>query len=166
MKWWRTPGRSAVRAVIDTNVLVSGILSPAGHSSRIIAAMERRAFVPVFTDVTLLELKDAVTDPRQVRRFGWRLEPLNQVVAILTRHGLSLPQPELVRFSRDPDDDIFIALAVQASADYLVTRDDDLKGDAAVREHLEAHGVGLVTVREFLALLEAQEGEPGGSPSC
>ncbi len=64
-----------------------------------------------------------------------------------------------MRLCRDPKDDVYIALAIAAGAEYLVTRDDDLKDDVSIREHLAGHGCGVVTIREFVALLEDEQGQ-------
>jgi predicted nucleic acid-binding protein len=73
----------------------------------------------------------------------------------LRAFGEHLPVPgEIERIMRDADDDVFLALAVTAGVDYLVSGDKDFLGDPAVREHLAAHGVALVTVREFVETLE------------
>ncbi len=61
-----------------------------------------------------------------------------------------MPDPDIRRISRDPGDDIFIALAVAARAEYLVTRDDDLKRDLAVVSHLAEAGCEVVSVRAFI----------------
>lgn len=59
--------------------------------------------------------------------------------------------PSVERVSRDPRDDIFIAVAAASKADCLVSRDDDLKRDPAVLAYLDPLGVRVLSVREFLA---------------
>jgi len=58
-----------------------------------------------------------------------------------------LPQVHVVE--RDPDDDMIIACALHARADYIVTRDKDLLSLGAYQ------GVRMVTPRQFLDLLDA-----------
>jgi predicted nucleic acid-binding protein len=72
--------------------------------------------------------------------------------------GEWIEDPPLLALSRDPRDDIFIAVAATAGADFLVTRDDDLKRDPAVQEYLAGHGCAVVTVAEFVARLRPQPG--------
>lgn len=144
-----------MRAVIDTNVWVSGLLTPLSFSARVPRALADGLFSPVFCGRLLLELKDTITDRGFVRRNGLDLPALNRLIGLLTQRGEEFLDPvTFPTLCRDPDDDIFIALAVAAKVDYLVTRDDDLTGDEAVREHLSAAGVQIVTIREFVAILE------------
>lgn len=50
--------------------------------------------------------------------------------------------------SRDPDDDVVLAAAVEGRAEAIVTGDDDL---LSLREY---EGIAIVTPRRFLATLE------------
>lgn len=92
-----------------------------------------------------------------MNRYGLTLDDLNKLIRLLTVDGLVIPDPEVVPICRDPGDDVYVAVAIAAGADYLVTRDDDLKGDERVRSLLREAGVALVTIREFVAILESSE---------
>ena len=89
---------------------------------------------------------------------------MNRLIAALRASGEEIGPPTVVRVCRDPADDIFIAVAIDSHAEYLVTRDDDLKGDPNVVAYLRNQGTEVLTVREFLHLLE-QAGEPAPAPS-
>lgn len=65
----------------------------------------------------------------------------------------SIDDPPVVPITRDPKDDIFVALAIHSGAEYLVTRDDDLKRDPHVVEHLAAAGCEVISVRAFIEKL-------------
>ena len=143
-----------MRVVVDTNIWLSALFTPDGFSARILPALADRLFIPVFTSETLLEFKDAATDSGFLFRSRQRLDDLNRIIGLIVPLGVEMRDVEVAPLSRDPKDDIFIALAVASQADYLVTRDDDLKGDGRVREYLAANGVQLVTVREFVEVLE------------
>jgi predicted nucleic acid-binding protein len=95
-----------------------------------------------------------------VHRFG--LDPCKfaQFVSDLSDRAASFPDPVVTPTCRDPKDDIFIALAVTSRAEYLVTRDDELKRDPVVRDILKDAGTRLVTVREFAAILAGPLAKP------
>ena len=71
----------------------------------------------------------------------------------IMRAAHSLSDPPIVPITRDPKDDIFVALAISSDADFLVTRDDDLKRDLQVVEYLAAAGCEVISVRAFLEKL-------------
>src|ERR1700680_2009312 len=56
----------------------------------------------------------------------------------------------VVQLVRDPDDDMIIACAIAAGADYLVTRDKDL---LTLKEH---EGIAIITPEAFLMVLRSE----------
>jgi len=58
---------------------------------------------------------------------------------------------------RDPDDDAVLETAILGHAQYLVTRDDDIKGDNALISIMRSRGVEVLTVQRFLAQLQDVE---------
>jgi uncharacterized protein len=63
------------------------------------------------------------------------------------------PSGEL-RLCRDPDDDVVLETAILGEAQFVVSRDDDIKRDLDLMTHLRANGVEVVSVAQFLALLD------------
>lgn len=68
---------------------------------------------------------------------------------LLMRVAHSLEDPPVIPVTRDAKDDIFVALAVSSGAEYLVARDDDLKRDLQVVEHLAAAGCEVSRCARF-----------------
>jgi len=54
---------------------------------------------------------------------------------------------------RDPDDDEILEAAIHGKAQYLVTRDDDLKRDLDLIKMARRNRVRVVSVRQFLRRL-------------
>lgn len=54
-RWHAKSERNAVRAVIDTNILVSALLTPGGISAQLIAAIRSRSLTPVVSEMILAE---------------------------------------------------------------------------------------------------------------
>jgi putative PIN family toxin of toxin-antitoxin system len=111
------------RVVIDTNVLISGLLSTTSTPAK---ALERAVATAqlVGTTETLRELMTKLLSPKFDRYVSrerrdallLRLAPLIEIVEVL--------QP--IRASRDPKDDKFLEAAVNGRADVLVSGDKDL----------------------------------------
>jgi putative PIN family toxin of toxin-antitoxin system len=114
-----------VRAVIDVNVLVSGVLSSNGPSAEILRASRDGQFELVVSESLLAELKRTLAYPKLRKRI-----PPEKAAAFAhwVRDHSSLAEdpasPPPVR-SRDPDDDYLLALAIDRRA-YLITGDQDL----------------------------------------
>jgi putative PIN family toxin of toxin-antitoxin system len=74
------------------------------------------------------------------------------VEAWRTRTIIAAPASEFPR-CRDPQDDVVIAVAVAAHADYIVTADRDLLNDDTLQMALTGYGVRVASPTEFLASL-------------
>lgn len=143
-------GQSGVlRAVVDTNVWISALLNPQGTPASIATRLGRGEFECVLSPAMLRELTTVASGPRLRERFGLTAERVLKLLELLNGRSLMIPEPVTVAISRDPRDDMFVAVAVASRADALVTRDDDLKADPQVIRYLEASGVSVVTVRQF-----------------
>jgi putative PIN family toxin of toxin-antitoxin system len=114
-----------VRAVVDVNVLISGVLSAKGSSAEILRASRDGQFELVVSELLLAELGRTLAYPKLRKRI-----PPEKAAAFATWVGghSSLTEdpvsPPPVG-SRDPDDDYLLALAINRRA-YLVTGDKDL----------------------------------------
>jgi uncharacterized protein len=114
-----------VRAVVDVNLLISGILSAKGPSADILRASRDGLFELVISEMLLTELNRTLRYPKLRKRIP--PEKANAFANWIRDHGTVAEDPEgppPVR-SRDPDDDYLLALAIDRRA-YLVTGDQDL----------------------------------------
>lgn len=115
------------RLVLDTNLLVSGLISPAGAPNRLLRLWQADAFVLLVTPALLEEITDVLVRPLLRRRFALTAAEVEQ---FRTRLSLAAemvqPVASLPLSCRDPKDDMVLAAAFGGKADYLVTGDQDL----------------------------------------
>lgn len=138
-----------IKAVIDTNVLVSYALTKGETLSRLIDHWERETFVYLTSPPIIEELKEVLKRPHLRRKMAADPQPLIDLVEADTE--LTPGKLVLEGVCRDPKDEIFIACAVEGKADYIVTGDEDLL-DAG-----EYQGVKIIQPGEFVAMLDALE---------
>jgi putative PIN family toxin of toxin-antitoxin system len=106
-----------IRAVIDTNVLVSGLLSPAGNEALILLAIHQGLVHPCFSEEILEEYAGLLARPK----FAFPPDEIAAVLAMFRSRG-ELFQPDLsAAVSSDPADTKFLHCAQAAQADYIVT---------------------------------------------
>jgi putative PIN family toxin of toxin-antitoxin system len=110
-----------VRVVLDTNVLVSALLSPKGSPARIYAAWIEGRFTLLTSSEQLAELKATLAKPK-LRRFVHRAQT-GRLINELGVFAEIVSELTAVRRSPDPDDDFLLELAEGGQADYLVTGD-------------------------------------------
>jgi len=106
-----------IRAVIDTNVLVSGLLSAKGNEALILLAIHQGLVRPCLSDAIVREYVDVLARPK----FAFPPGEIAELLATMQRMGESItpvgPAPTL----SDPDDVKFLHCANTARAEYIVT---------------------------------------------
>jgi putative PIN family toxin of toxin-antitoxin system len=133
-----------LRAVLDTNILISALIVRSSPPAYVLYAWLAKRFTLVSSEAQLGEL-------RRVSRYG-HIRPLlkpcltGELVNRIRDRGVlveSLPKLDL---SPDPDDNLILGTVLAASADYLVTGD---RSDLLTLKKVE--NVSIVSSRGFLA---------------
>ncbi len=117
-----------VTAVYDCVVLLQAAGNPGGPAGACLDRAEGGAVRLVASPDTLTELTGVLARPK-VRRAFPRLTDVTvaEFLARLGRVAALLPiVPAVVRLARDPNDEMYLNLAVAADADALVTWDNDI----------------------------------------
>lgn len=140
-----------MRVLLDTHILVAGLLSPKGPPGRLLEVWLAGRFCLVTSAQQLDELRRVLDyehlrkriDPTQVRDFVENIEVLATTVD-------ELPD---VHASPDPADDAILAAAVAGKADFVVSGD---KADLLALQEIE--GIPIVTARTALERLGIDDG--------
>jgi putative PIN family toxin of toxin-antitoxin system len=137
-----------MRVVLDTNVLVSALIAPAGNPAAIYDAWEQGKFTLLTCTEHLEELRATLQKPRVAALIKpYRAGRLINQIKNLAENIGDLPR---VKRSSDPGDNFLLALAEAGNADYLVT--GDKSGLLALASHKSTR---IITARAFALLLAA-----------
>jgi putative PIN family toxin of toxin-antitoxin system len=139
---------SGVRVVIDTNVLVSSLLSRCGASFRLVQGLGSLQFQPIISPPLCLEYEDVLSRPGLLPDFSPQDMDdfldyfLSQCVECRIHF---LWRPHLP----DPKDDSVLELALAGGASFIVTHN--------TRHFCNADSLGIraVTPDQFLRILAA-----------
>jgi putative PIN family toxin of toxin-antitoxin system len=139
-----------VRAIIDTNVLLAGLLWH-GTPHALVEHVRNGTLTLISSPVLLAELADVVARPKfdtiLIRSNTSRERSLDEVRALAeVIEPVPLPAP----VCRDPDDDAVLALALAAQVDFIVSGDNDLLDLQAFES------IPIVSPVEALRRVEAQ----------
>ncbi len=121
---------AALRVVLDTNVLLSGIAYPASVPGRILSAWRHGALELLLSDFILQELARVL--PRLVQRHGLSAGEIADLVEVLAIQAeLLSPESPDEPALRDAADlpvlgTLIAAQSAPGGVDYLVTGDKDL----------------------------------------
>jgi putative PIN family toxin of toxin-antitoxin system len=142
-----------LKAVLDTTVLVSAFLRkvPGGASYDLLRFAESR-YELFLCDGILEEMaRVLVSDDRKRLRYSYSESDVVEYCQELSRLGTMVDNlPDVRGVVRDPNDDMIIACAIAAGADYIVTRDKDLLSLG------EYEGIGTIKPEAFLHLLRGE----------
>jgi putative PIN family toxin of toxin-antitoxin system len=140
------------RVVLDTNVLVSGIVSYR-HAERVPAALLRawmdERFELVVSEHILDELGRTLDKPYFRQRLS--VQQIDRAVAAFRYTATMTPiTREVHGIATHPEDDSIVATALSAGVDYLVSGDTQL-------QHLGTYeGVVILSPRAFLIALNEE----------
>ena len=116
-----------MKVVLDTNVLLSGLMFPEGIPGRILAAWAEARFEVVLSLDQLAEIGRVLEYPKIRRKLGWDAERIELFIKQLyIRAEVVELGPISVEVPCDPDDAPVLATLAAARADVLVTGDGDL----------------------------------------
>jgi putative PIN family toxin of toxin-antitoxin system len=133
-----------VKAIVDTNVVLSGVFF-GGLPGRVLEAWRDERFVLVLSAPILAEYREAGAE-FEAKYGGTDFEAF---AALLLVNSEIVDAPEHLpqQVCADPDDDKFLACALAAGVRVIVS------GDRALRAVSGWNGIEILTAREFLKRL-------------
>jgi putative PIN family toxin of toxin-antitoxin system len=137
-----------IRAVLDANVYVSAAVRPDGPPGQIIERFLRGgAFEIVMSQAIVDEVLRALSYPkvRKYIRAGLDAERWFEDIVVLSQPVAG--ERKVKGVSKDPDDDKYIAAAIEGRAGFVVAGDSDLL------DLKEFEGIRIMSPRIFLDLL-------------
>ena len=141
-----------MRLILDTNILLSALLSPLGAPAKLLGAWERKKFTLVACDALIEELRDVASRP--FFRARLRASTAELLAAGLRDFSLfcrDLPtSPAAPVFAPDRKDSFLLALTEASQAEFLVTGDKEL---LSLKRHKSTR---IITPTAMMEVLKAQ----------
>lgn len=148
--------------IFDTVALVQSTINPKGAARKCLAYFEQGKISIAVSRDTLAEVKDVLSRPYIRQRYE---HITDEIVAALTEllsyRGIYVRNVgKHFTYPRDPNDEPYLNLAIEVSADYLISRDNDLLdlmnwNQEEGREFQKRFRfLKIVTPEEFLRVME------------
>lgn len=140
-----------MRAVIDTNVVISRFLSKTGPPALLYDSLLQRRFEFVASPEIFAEYLVVLSRPAFVKLHGLDSERIAEAIELLREVALLVvPSIRLRVVEADPKDDKFIECAVAGGADVIVSGDKHLLALGSYE------GIRIVSPAAFVMLLELE----------
>ncbi len=145
----RFDNQNVYRAVIDTNVFVSGGTVSSGAPSQIINHWKNQDFVMVASPQLIAEYEEVLSRPGVMKYTGLSPQETTQYIQMVKdRAYMTSGVLALNVLTKDPDDNMVLACAEEGIATHLVT------GNSKHFPFAEYKGIQIVSPRGFLTQLE------------
>lgn len=117
-----------VYIVVDTNVFVSGVISPNSPPAQLLKHWQSGLFTVVSCQRAIDELDDVLRRPHLQVKYKISDDKREALLSVI-REGVVLVSGESIKgvVTDDPKDDVFIACAVEGQAKYIVSGDKHLR---------------------------------------
>lgn len=137
------------RAVLDTNVFISGGTISAGAPSQVINRWRNQDFVMVVSPQLLAEYEEVLFRPNVMKYTGLSPKETEQYIQeVKGRAYMTSGMLALNVLINDPDDNMVLACAEEGMATHLIT------GNKKHFPFTDYKGIIVMSPREFLSLLE------------
>ena len=132
--------------VLDTNVLISGILKPFSQAAAILRLVATGSLQAAFDIRLLSEYGDVLSRPK----FSFSGDQVRSFLDQLELEGFNVSASPLPFRLRDPDDEPFLEVALAARAMAIVT------GNKRHFPYKEFEGVKILSPAEFIDLFSGK----------
>ncbi|MDX9988028.1 putative toxin-antitoxin system toxin component, PIN family [Thiothrix unzii] len=112
------------RAVVDTNVLLSASISPQGTAALLVRFLVSNGTTLLFSTETFDEFETRLWRPKFDVYVS--IERRKEILGDFAQLAVWVEITGKASYSRDPDDDKFVEVALVGQADVLVSGDSDL----------------------------------------
>jgi putative PIN family toxin of toxin-antitoxin system len=138
---------TSMRAVVDTGVLVSGLIQQAGTTGEILRLLRDGRFSIIFSTPILVEVIEVLGRPPFRSKYHIQPDDINALVNLIRLRGELVTIEGPVTACRDPKDNKFLEAAQSGQVDAIVS------GDADLLDLVAFESIPILRPAEFLARL-------------
>ena len=141
--------KGLIRAVVDTNLFVSGFFAGEGCTCLLQELWISGAFELVVSEKILAEVKSTLCKPAIREKLFLIPGDEEELVDLIREKAVTVTADlyETGRITKDPRDNKFLACALEGGARYIVS------GDHHLQEIKHFHGIQIVDARTFVQKL-------------
>ena len=136
------------KAVLDTNLFVSSVITQAGPASQLLHAWRDHKYILITSWEIIQEMVRVLRYPHIKNKYRLKEEDTESLIHLIEHEAVVCPGTFKVNIVKeDPEDNKILACALEADADYIVSGDHHLLNLRRYRN------IAIVTAREFLKII-------------
>ena len=140
-----------LKVVIDTNQFISSLINKRGPSAELLSSWREHRYVLVLSSPIVEEIQRVLQYPHIFKKYNLVTVEIESLLNLLRHDAVMVSAAHPVDvIKEDPDDNKFLACAVAAEADYIVS------GDGHLLNLGKYKNVRILTVNEFLKILKEE----------
>lgn len=143
-----------IRVVLDTNVLVSALLTPDSPPAEILESVLEGRLRIIISPAIIREIGVVFQYPRlkkTMQKHRLSAEEVEEAIFKILKVAIITPGEKIIQgVSRDPADDLILSCAAEGQADFVISGDKDLT------ELGSFEGIRIMEPANFLQLIEPQ----------
>jgi hypothetical protein len=144
----RNKGKRLIRAVIDTNILISGLFTATGTIADLMELWIKGKFELVTSHKILDELYRVLHKRTIQKHFNPSEDEIEEYVEVIKEKAIITPDLyQTGRIKKDPTDNKLLACAMEAKADFIVS------GDKHLKEIKQFHEIRIVDAKTFVEIV-------------
>jgi len=138
-----------LRAVLDTNIIVSGTISSSGPPYEVLEDWRHRKFILIISPEILKEVVRVFEYPKIKESYHLDTKTIKAILARLNKYSVvTQGKLKVNEIKEDPPDNVFLACAKEGAADFIVS------GDGHLLDLRTFQGIRIVTPHHFLEILK------------
>lgn len=135
-----------MKVVLDTNVLVSGLLNPYGSTGEVLQLLVKGTIVVCYDNRIFKEYEEVLARPK----FRFSKELRGDLLDFISAAGVMSIGSPLAKALIDPHDEKFLEIALAGGVEYLIT------GNARHFPAAAFRAVKIVSPKEFIEAMRKQ----------
>jgi len=138
--------KGQIRAVIDTNLFISGFFANQGYTYQLQELWVKGAFELVVSEDILKEIKNTLLKPSIRDKLLLDIGEESEIIDLIKEKAVFVTEDlyKTDKIKKDYTDNKFLACALEAKADYIVS------GDNHLLEIKHFHGIQIIDARSFV----------------
>jgi putative PIN family toxin of toxin-antitoxin system len=110
-----------LRAVVDTNVLVSALIRRQGVPGQVLQHLRNGNFTILYSVPRMVELVDVLSRAHIQSKYHIQSDDIIALINLIRLRGELVSPNQKIEVSRDPEDNRFLEAALEGKADFIVS---------------------------------------------